>query len=300
MARTTTILTTSRKPIAIILATVAVAIPGLASGAGDTSPHWNDVGCQTCHVHASPTADNLSLQAEYGEQLCEQCHSSRGDATSCRHLSGISAGDHPMPDSYRANLRDDNLACTTCHDLAVQCLSPHPSYSLTNPGFIRDRSSRNRAEHCFECHDRAGYEQLNPHVMEAGDPAQPTCTFCHATMPLKDERGWISVDFNVPGSLNDMCRGCHNVQPHPGSMFSVGSVGWNHLDVPSPEILKNMKETEARLGFVFPLDPDTGEMYCATCHNPHHEDLDHYPVAEIPGTKYRLRVADNCQACHDL
>jgi len=61
-----------------------------------------------------------------------------------------------------------------------------------------------------------------------------------------------------------------------------------------------MKQAEARLGFVFPLDPSNGEVYCATCHNPHHEALQGYPVAHTPGSEYRLRVEDNCQACHDL
>ena len=32
----------------------------------------------------------------------------------------------------------------------------------------------------------------------------------------------------------------------------------------------------------------------------HQLDLRRYPVAKNPGAKHRLRVADNCQACHDL
>lgn len=288
----------------MVWAVVAVAalLPQIvrAADSAEGDPHWNKATCRTCHVDASPTAENSGLQTKDAEQLCKGCHGSRGGALPCRHSSNIPAGAHPMPDSYRAALKNGQLACTTCHDLTVQCLNPSRSYSFSNPGFIRDRKSRSRGEQCFECHDAAGYERLNPHVMEAGDPPQPTCTLCHTTMPLKDERGWISADFNMAGTLNDMCRGCHRVQPHPGSMFSSGPATWNHLAVPSAEILENMQQAEQRLGFVFPLDPSNGEIYCATCHNPHDKALEGYPLADRPGSKFRLRVDNNCQACHDL
>lgn len=296
--------TTNRNRIAVAWAVVMIAavMPGVSQAAGETEvdPHWNKATCQTCHVGGSPTAENSDLQAADAEQLCEGCHGSRAGALPCRHSSGIPAADHRMPDSYREALKDGQLVCTTCHDLVAQCLAPHKSYGLANPGFIRDRKTRNRGEHCFECHNAAGYEQLDPHTMEGGDPALPTCTFCHASMPVKDDRGWLSVDFNMSGSRNDMCRGCHKVQPHPGGMFSNEPIGWDHLAVPSAEILENMKQAEERLGFVFPLDPSNGEIYCATCHNPHDEALEGYPVAARPGTDYRLRVDNNCQACHDL
>ena len=284
----------------ILIMPILLSLPVMAQEEAAASPHWNKATCQACHVSASPTAENFGLQAADAEQLCEGCHGSRGNAVPCRHSSDIPAGDHRMPDSYREALQDGQLACTTCHDLTVQCLAPQRSYSFTNPGFVRDRKSRSRGEQCFECHDAAGYEQLNPHVMETGYPAQPTCTFCHATMPQKDERGWISVNFNMPESLNDMCLGCHRIQPHPGGMFSNEPIGWDHLAVPSAKVLENMKQAEPRLGFVFPLDPSNGEIYCATCHNPHNEAFEGYPVAHTPGSEYRLRVEDMCQACHDL
>jgi hypothetical protein len=135
--------------------------------------------------------------------------------------------------------------------------------------------------------------------METGNPPQSTCTFCHATMPVKDENGWVAVDFHVEESLNDICFGCHRVAPHPGFSFS-GPIGWNHLAIPSREIRDNMDRTEAAQGFTFPIDPNTAQINCATCHNPHHESLEGYPVAKTPDTEARLRVTDNCQACHDL
>jgi predicted CXXCH cytochrome family protein len=278
-----------------------VLLPCLLLAADDPAvdPHWNKATCSACHADVSPTAESSGLRAD-SEQLCESCHGDRGDALPCRHSSGIPVGDHPMPDSYRQALKDGLLTCTTCHDLTVQCLSPSRSHSLANPGFIRDRKSRNRGDQCFGCHDASGYEPLDPHALEADNPAQPTCMLCHVSVPLRSGPDWLSVDLNMAGRLNDMCLGCHRVQPHPGNMFSAEPATWNHLTVPSAEILENMKLSGQQLGFAFPLDPSTGEIYCATCHNPHHEDLAGYPVADTPGTEYRLRVDNNCQACHDL
>lgn len=272
----------------------------LAEAMEGADPHWNEATCQSCHADASPTTANHDLAIEDVDNHCENCHSARGNALPCRHLSNIHVGGLPLPDAFRDTLVDDRLVCTSCHDLTVQCRSPHRAYRQLNPGFVRNRNSRNRAEYCVECHGSSGYEQLNPHVMEAGDPARPLCTFCHAGMPVKNESGWSEVDFHMSGSLNDMCTGCHRIRPHPGSMFSSGPAGGNHLTKPSAAIAENMKETEEDMGLVFPLNPSTGEVYCATCHDPHPEDLEGYPVSNSPGSKYMLRVDNNCQACHDL
>jgi hypothetical protein len=270
-----------------------------AVGEEQTNPHWNKAACQTCHVDSAPTAANLVFQESDPNVLCESCHEGRGDAKSCRHSSGIPPRDMSIPETHAASLKGGKIVCTTCHDLAVQCLQPHPAYRSGNPGFVRGRETRDRSDACFACHDKTPVEQLNPHQMEAGDPPQPTCTFCHASMPVKDENGWVSVDFHVEGGLNDICFGCHRVRPHPGFFFS-GPVGWEHLGVPSREIVDNMERAEVAQGFKFPIDPSSGEIHCATCHNPHDELLEDYAVARTPGEENRLRVADNCQACHDL
>jgi predicted CXXCH cytochrome family protein len=264
-----------------------------------TNPHWNKSACQTCHVDAAPTAGNLVFQGGDAEALCGSCHGDRGEARPCRHVSGLAPVVVTIPESYAASLRDGEIVCTTCHDLSFQCLNPNPGYRGRNFGFVRARQSRVRGDACFLCHEKTPVEQLNPHEMEVGNPPQATCTFCHATMPVKDENGWVSVDFHVEGSLNDICFGCHRARPHPGFSFG-GPVGWDHLVIPSRELLENMKEAEQVQGMIFPIDPNTAEVYCATCHNPHHESLEGYPVAKTPGAEHRLRVTDNCQACHDL
>jgi len=284
--------------MAAVISLMSLVLLSAAAEAA-SNPHWSESACQTCHVDASPVAGNLVFQGGGPEALCESCHGNRGGARPCRHHSGITPTAVTIPETHTGSLKDGQIVCTTCHDLAFQCLNAHPAYRNTNYGFFRGRESRVRSDACFLCHERSSLEQLNPHEMEAGDPSQPTCTLCHATMPVKGENGWLSVDFHIEGSLKDMCIGCHQVKPHPGFTV-IGSVGWQHLAIPSGEILENMEEFEAAQGFKFPVDRDTGELHCATCHNPHHESLEGYQVAKMPGLKNRLRVADNCQACHDL
>jgi len=264
------------------------------------SPHWTKDGCRVCHLSDAPTGANAGLNTATATTLCENCHAGSGGARPCRHLSNIPAGDHAMPDGYAGALAAGRLVCTTCHDLTVQCLAPSKSYSFMNPGFVRNRKTRERSEPCFQCHESAGFDRLNPHALQAGNPAGPTCTLCHATMPLKDEQGWLPVSFNATRSLNDLCTGCHKVGPHPGYAFSGKPVGWTHLAVPSVGVVENMRRSEQVLGLIFPLDPINGEVHCATCHNPHPEDLGGYPVARTAGSNNRLRVDDICQACHDL
>jgi len=266
----------------------------------DVNPHWVKDACQVCHVSARPTAGNIGLHAESAESLCEGCHAGSGGARGCRHASDIAVGDMTVPDSYAATLEDGRLVCSSCHDLTIQCEAPNTSYRFLNPGFVRDRAPQEGGEHCFTCHDSDGFERLNPHALEAGSPPGPTCTLCHATMPVKDGQGWLPVDFNATSSFNDLCTGCHTVGPHPGNGFSGQPVGWEHLAVPSASVVERMRRSEQTLGVAFPLDPNNGEVHCATCHNPHPDDLGGYPVARIVGSNHRLRADDICLACHDL
>jgi len=286
--------------ISLAIAVQIAAVLLLSEGASaDGDPHWNKGTCQVCHETVTPAVNNLGLTAESTEQLCDTCHGSRGDARPCRHTSGILVDEQNVGEGHRAYLREGQLVCTTCHDVAYQCAHPVKSYSFMNPGFLRDRKSPQTSEYCYQCHSRLGYERLNPHVVEAGDPPQPTCLLCHANLPVQGERGWLAVDFNMQESLNDVCLGCHTVRPHPGNSFSGKPVGWEHLAVPSAEVTENMQQAEVVRGIILPVDPYNGEVHCATCHNPHHDQLEGYSVADPPGSDHRLRVEKICQACHD-
>ena len=265
-------------------------------------PHWKKNACQICHVNATPVAGNISLHEGDAEALCETCHGDRGGALPCRHVSDITVGTQDFGEKFNGSLKDGKMVCTTCHDVPYQCEHPTQQYSFHNPGFLRDRTSRNTGDYCFECHEKDGYEKLSPHSGITGSPPRPTCLLCHSSLPETSSTGQLVVEFNMQHDLNDMCRGCHVMRPHPKSM-SFGSSNsteeWVHFVVPSAEILENMREAQAETGIGLPLSPLNGEVFCATCHNPHDFKLGGEHGSEERAIKNRLRMNNICQACHD-
>ncbi|MDH5344881.1 MAG: hypothetical protein OEW59_03890 [Gammaproteobacteria bacterium] len=281
----------------LALVTVWSVAPGqgLAQSAAP-GPHWDKGACQACHQGASPVPGNMALREPDAEALCTACHGDGAEGGSCRHVSDVLPGDIAIPDSYRVALQDGRVACTTCHDMKVQCLAPSPSYRFMNAGFLRERASTETSEHCYSCHNDSGFEKLNPH--DSSD--EGACLLCHTGVPKQNAGGsWVAVDLNMRHDLNDTCRGCHKVRPHPGDAFSGVAPGWEHLAAPSDKVLAKMKLTETSTGVSLPLEPGTGKVHCATCHDPHPDGLKGYPVAATPGSEYRLRVDPMCQACHE-
>jgi hypothetical protein len=241
----------------------------VACAANDAvNPHWSKSACQTCHVEAAPTAGNLQFQQSDVETICESCHSSRGGANACRHNSGLPVGDIALSEGHTSSLKDGNIVCTTCHDLTLQCLNPSRSYSYVNPTFLRDKKSRNSADYCYQCHEESNYEKLNPHEGVAGDPPRDTCPLCHTGIPESDGGGGVS------GAQGE---------------------GWVHLVKPSADVFGKIEKWQATTGSSLPLSPYDGEIYCATCHNPH--EFKGGPVAERPA--HRLRADNICQVCHE-
>jgi hypothetical protein len=264
----------------------------------EDSPHWSKTSCQACHVETAPVAGNINLQAADAEALCETCHGDRGDAMSCRHGSGLPAGDMTISETLRSSLKGGQVVCSTCHDAVYQCEHARIEYSFQNPGFLRDRTARRTSKYCLKCHDASAYKRLNPHQGIAGDPPTASCLLCHTDIPESDGSGGISVSFNMQHDLNDTCRGCHDVRPHPKNMFSYDNNNddaWVHLVIPTTEMANYIRDTEANQGIRLPLHPETGEIFCGTCHDPH--TFSGGPVAEQP--KHRLRANDICQVCHE-
>lgn len=260
------------------------------------SPHWSKSGCQDCHVDAAPVDGLVNLQAADAEALCETCHGGRGDAKACRHMSGLPAGDMEIDESLAPALKNGQVVCSTCHDVVYQCKHARVEYSFQNPGFLRDRTTRRTGEYCLKCHDASAYQALNPHYGAAGDPPRATCPLCHVGIPESDGEDGLRVSFNMQHDLNETCTGCHDVSPHPRNLFArEQSDEWVHFTVASPEVAANMRDAEANLGIRLPLHPETGEIYCATCHDPH--EFKGGPVAQQP--KHRLRANDICQVCHE-
>lgn len=280
----------------LVIALIVLFTSDIVLGQAQTSPHWEKGACQACHQLAAPGPASAALRSADAGGMCLECHGEGAEGGSCRHVSDVLPGELPIPDSYHAALKDGHLTCTTCHDLKVQCLAPSKSYRFMNPGFVRDRSSRDTGEHCYSCHDRRAFEKLNPHEASGDD----SCRLCHATNPAQGPDGnWFEVDYRMTHDLNDACRGCHQVRPHPADAFSGIAPTWDHLAVPSDKVLTKMRATEAATGVSLPLEPGTGKIHCATCHDPHGDGLAGYRRASTPGSEHRLRLESMCQACHE-
>jgi len=72
------------------------------------------------------------------------------------------------------------------------------------------------------------------------------------------------------------------------------------LVVPSQEVRERMEDMEGNYGYVFPLDPRTGKLFCGTCHDPHERGVIKTAGAAMRGdTKHRLRREKMCVHCHD-
>ena len=258
------------------------------------NPHWSNEGCGVCHQGAAPVEGSVTFTAADTETLCESCHGDRGDAHPCRHRSMVPVTGMNVDKGLEGFLQDGRVMCTTCHDVIYQCEHPRAAYRFENPGFLRDRSSKDSGAYCEKCHESSLYEKLNPHTGIAGVPARPTCRLCHDGVPESNLTGGLNVEFNMEQDLNDACRGCHVVSPHPRGLFSRGATEeWFHLVAPSDNVLATMKKTELETGVSLPLSSINGEVFCGTCHDPHGFK------AGAKQHKHRLRVTPICQACHE-
>jgi hypothetical protein len=267
----------------------AVCAPAFAAP-GDF-PHWDGKSCATCHGEGAPT----SIKNYDDKVMCGKCHDESG-TLSCRHPSNIavgSAASASVGDVYRDSIRAGKLVCTTCHDPLVQCQGDKLAPYL-NPRFLRGGPFRQADEACLLCHDKSSFPKLDPHDQLAGtDVKQAVCGFCHAAAA---DRITASTAFRIDPSKQ--CLACHAVSPHPMSMIPGSGIdSWNHLVVPGESSTRQMDATRARTGERLPLDPHTGKITCATCHDPHAAGV----IAGDPQflEKARLRPVARCENCHE-
>jgi predicted CXXCH cytochrome family protein len=280
------------------------------------NPHWQADACRGCHDMSQGEAGKMPpLLSSDVNMLCGNCHDPSLVAEYI-HAVDMEPPDEfldRMPEEFLAVLetQDGLINCVMCHDLPLQCDPEKFSMQEINFNFFRGGPYSSRTDLCFNCHNPEDYERYNPHdqVTDEGELDTEQCFFCHNVTPNRaGARSINDVTFNVAENLKRLCTGCHPYRPHPGGAWfsptgNRAGGGPNHLKVPPEKIRKKLEETVAATGTVMPLEPETGEVFCATCHNPHERGVQYYHKADIGADGYkRLRQEKFtiCVSCHDL
>jgi predicted CXXCH cytochrome family protein len=277
---------------------LAVAVVCLPVYGASSNPHWKAGTCTVCHDSEAPTVDNLALKTTPGYAVCADCHDG-GDAKVCRHRSDIGVSDHRLTDidaTFQPGITDGKVGCTTCHEMKAHC-ARDVKERYRNPSMLRGAPYSYKGDMCFSCHATSGYRKPSPHNQgRASRFKKNLCIYCHGEVPAQDEEGqWLPVKFATDEPLSN---GCHNKGPHPSSSVT-GKRGWFHMSVPDDEFKARMQETVNTKGGRLPLDPNTGEVTCATCHDPHDDRLSGFAISEVPGDRMKLRYDNMCGACHE-
>jgi hypothetical protein len=98
-----------------------------------------------------------------------------------------------------------------------------------------------------------------------------------------------------------MCTRCHLREPHPGGQFGFGKrkAPPDHLVLPPDPIRERMILRAEQTGLTLPLEPGTGKIFCATCHEPHEVGaIEDREITKDSTVKHRLRGPDMCLRCH--
>ena len=286
------------------------AIPGMIEGrvlekSQIPNPHWRKDACLACHV-SKPDGDSSPLKAR-ADHTCFYCH--RAEDHVFIHPVNLTPGKKmlaQMPKDFRDNLvMGKKTNCLTCHDVLIQCIKPSAMSRSRNKSFLRGGYYKVRTGVCYRCHNKSAYKKLNPHdqISDKGVLNKDKCLICHRNIP---DQGHGSrkpeVSMQVNSDWSQMCLNCHRWQPHPGgnmSMFSGGKPP-DHLVVPDEKIRNRLVEMLKKNRLEFPLEPGTGRIYCATCHNPHERGvIKKISLAKGADENKRLRSKRMCVNCHE-
>lgn len=149
---------------------------------------------------------------------------------------------------------------------------------------------------------------INPHeqINDEGEVLWQTCLICHTETPdIIKSKSIKDVKLRFDDDLNQICYRCHSgVKPHPAAEESEAMMSGykapDHLVVPSKVIKLNMRLILKDIPTILPVDPKSGKIFCATCHNPHERGLLVGRADYGADHLKRLRSAglDICQYCH--
>lgn len=274
------------------------------------NPHWRKDACLSCH-RATPSAADTALRGKDINQLCQTCHAALW-ANNYHHAFGMKPSAEKrkrMSEPLRQALKRGGgvVTCIACHDLHMQGKEERVGEWRENPLFFRAGPFMNRTDLCFSCHNPTHYERLNPHdqITDEGELNKVVCLVCHSIAPnRRNVKNIDDVVFSVAGDLTQLCTGCHKWRPHPAQPLPWTPLGPNHLVKPPEDILKQMKATEQRDDVILPLEPASGRIFCATCHNPHERGVQRDGKADRGADgKNRLRRQTEsimCMSCHDI
>ena len=262
-------------------------------------PHWRKGYCFACHSRNAEKYPFSFKRKGNIEKVCGNCHDAiSGDLLI--HATGMAPSREikaRMPKSFKLT-SDGKIGCLTCHELKYQCIEEEYKRKGADSKFFRGGPYASRTDLCYECHKQKSYARLNPHdqINDEGELMEDVCLYCHTELPdPRVDKGTYNVEF-VVDDLKELCLRCHRDRPHPG-----GFSKFDHLVTPSPKIRFFMRHAEKKSNVALPLEPETGKIFCATCHNPHERGVLRGRYGKGADDPQRLRLKGGfeiCGACH--
>ncbi len=276
-----------------------------------TDPHWDRTQCNVCH-NGKPSKNNLKLHIRDANKMCESCHQYI-PVNLLNHSVSIKPNEKMldrMPSGYKKTLQSKlvkkgTMSCLTCHDVLMQCTPSQFFNKGRNSEFFRAGPFRSRTDLCFKCHDKRKFKRFNPHqqISKTGTIKTSTCYVCHKEVDkLSSLKSSKELIFNV-SDYSKMCTGCHVWRPHPGGELAFGfkKKKANHLVKASDLVLLQMKFKLDKEQAYFPLEPGTGKVHCATCHNVHEAGVINNKIkAKGADSEDKLRNKNMCILCHPI
>lgn len=149
---------------------------------------------------------------------------------------------------------------------------------------------------------------LNPHdqIDDEGYVLWNKCLICHPELPnIKEAKSIADVKLRFEDDIKQGCFRCHPERMHPGGEWigatMLGRSGApDHWIKPPEAIEKTIERSVKTFDTIMPLEPETGKIFCATCHNPHERGL--LIGKADKGADYDLRLRSGggpiCLYCH--